>query len=635
MSSELYSSFINHYNEYEKFLEEEKNTGQCCLTLFGVSGAGKSTFLSRLKSSMSPHEFYDSVIQRDKDKIVVEDVTIGRSITSVTIVPRMHNIGKLAIYDVPGFKDTDDNKRIIINILHKCLLNHVKQNKFIAVLRLDLIEEERMTQLIGDYYDSFSQLFGKNYRKNIDNVYFIITHFDKHSLTMNDVTRIMKERVYNAIDLDKDQLAYFLKRLVKKHILVDYKKDTQDSLLNKMDDLLSEEVNSIAQSDITITNLDVYENELNKKLKVDLDSSVHLMAQESEKIVEELKRQKENIQFYIKEKKDSMQKKEQVDSELGHVNEFLQNVDKTVDLIAKNNENLEYEKQTFVTDINSQKTILSVLDKTLKNETDINVRVDVSQKSFGGSHYYENIINIDQSQYKERIILITRQETNDDTLRTYIGTGGIIPDDIKKIKHFQSDIVLYNNNTCLKHNIRVDLSYNESSKQMVVSAKCDIPFKFYLYYTHELNNSMIFNKTKIHFANVITFNEQKCKTIWEQIEQNLNEINMLKLKDIEKRTKREDLTNRQNELDIKIKETDQKLNDLNAIINEIYSKEVKFLTNIKTSELYTTAVKILRIFNANLLKSSINEQVAHINKFIDDSMVNFTNIKKNIMLLQK
>lgn len=240
----LFQDFIKYYNDYEKFLDEERmqTPTDYCLTLFGVSGAGKSTFLSRLKSDLPADRFYSDVINRTDERMMVEDVAIGNGMTSTTIVPKLHHIGpNLSIYDVPGFKDTDNNKKIIINILHKCLLNHVKQNKFIAVLRLDVLEEDKMTQLVGDYYDSFEALFGiDSFRRSIENVYFVITHFDKRNLSVAQIVDTISKRVMASIDVDKPQLAFFLNRMKKKHIIIDYKEDGQRDLLAKLEAMLVE-----------------------------------------------------------------------------------------------------------------------------------------------------------------------------------------------------------------------------------------------------------------------------------------------------------------------------------------------------------------------------------------------------------
>jgi hypothetical protein len=39
----------------------------------------------------------------------------------------MHRAGgHLQIFDAPGFKDPDEQRQIVINILHKCLLTRTK-----------------------------------------------------------------------------------------------------------------------------------------------------------------------------------------------------------------------------------------------------------------------------------------------------------------------------------------------------------------------------------------------------------------------------------------------------------------------------------------------------------------------------
>ena len=52
---------------------------------------------------------------------------------------------------MPGFKDSDENKQIVIKILHKCLLTRVERCKFIVILDVRLIYELKLTQLIDDY----------------------------------------------------------------------------------------------------------------------------------------------------------------------------------------------------------------------------------------------------------------------------------------------------------------------------------------------------------------------------------------------------------------------------------------------------------------------------------------------------
>lgn len=75
---------------------------------------------------MEPTAFVKEINDREKDFLTIADVTIGHGAPSTTLVPELHIVpGGLEVYDVPGFKDTDASKQIIINILHKCLLNNL------------------------------------------------------------------------------------------------------------------------------------------------------------------------------------------------------------------------------------------------------------------------------------------------------------------------------------------------------------------------------------------------------------------------------------------------------------------------------------------------------------------------------
>jgi len=97
-------------------------------------------------------------------------------------------------------------------------------------------------------------------------------------------------------------LAYFLKRLVRKHLIVDYQEDNQEKVQNKLIDLLNEKTDGITLSEISITNLDVFENELDKKLSKDLDNYIDQIKNEFNTNFELLKREKEIILALIKTK---------------------------------------------------------------------------------------------------------------------------------------------------------------------------------------------------------------------------------------------------------------------------------------------------------------------------------------------
>ena len=119
----LFKLFFRCYNEFDAKFDADAATNS--LICFGVSGAGKSTFLARLLSRLDPSGFKAAL---PEDSIVsIEGVNVGATIGSTTLVPVVCNVGgQLQIFDVPGFKDTNEERQVVINILHKCLLTRVQ-----------------------------------------------------------------------------------------------------------------------------------------------------------------------------------------------------------------------------------------------------------------------------------------------------------------------------------------------------------------------------------------------------------------------------------------------------------------------------------------------------------------------------
>ena len=80
----FYNYFANCYEEAKSFVEKEKElslaVGNSKYFLFGEMESGKSTFLARLKSQLSPSEFNESVLNRKEDTIVIEGVTISKDV---------------------------------------------------------------------------------------------------------------------------------------------------------------------------------------------------------------------------------------------------------------------------------------------------------------------------------------------------------------------------------------------------------------------------------------------------------------------------------------------------------------------------------------------------------------------------
>jgi len=296
---DLFNLFVENYMKYKDFLKKEPlDVGKkLCMTLFGVPGVGKSTFLARLLNNSSPEEFFSNVILRKTEYINIEDVEIGKSVTSVTMTPRLYQVSNVLLYDVPGFKDADKNKNIVINILHKCLLNHIQKNKFIVVMKMSLLDDERMNNLISDYHRSFRLLFGENYRTCIENIYFVITHIDKCTIKTEDLPNIIMERTMSSIDFDEKDLSFFVKRLSKAHIIIKYEKDSQDDVISNLIKMIGNKTNGMTQDQIIKTQLNTFENDLDKEIVKILQELINSTKFKYDIIIKKIDLQLDNIKI--------------------------------------------------------------------------------------------------------------------------------------------------------------------------------------------------------------------------------------------------------------------------------------------------------------------------------------------------
>ena len=119
----LFRLFFQCYHEFEEKFDADAATHS--LICFGVSGAGKSAFLARLLSRLEPEAFKAAL--PEKTIVSIEGINVGAGIGSTTMVPVIYPVSPtLQIFDVPGFKDNNNERQIVINILHKCLLTRVK-----------------------------------------------------------------------------------------------------------------------------------------------------------------------------------------------------------------------------------------------------------------------------------------------------------------------------------------------------------------------------------------------------------------------------------------------------------------------------------------------------------------------------
>jgi hypothetical protein len=79
------------------------------IVCLGVSGSGKSTFLARLISDLTPDEFCRELSEDATTTTEVNGVRIGQRAHSSTIAPMRYRVGGgISVYDMPVLKDADD-----------------------------------------------------------------------------------------------------------------------------------------------------------------------------------------------------------------------------------------------------------------------------------------------------------------------------------------------------------------------------------------------------------------------------------------------------------------------------------------------------------------------------------------------
>lgn len=371
---------------------------------------------------------------------------------------------------------------------------------------------------------------------------------------------------------------------------------------------------------------------------LELEDYTRTIKSQMDKCTGDLDKTKKDMEVTLKDRKLVGEKLNDVKKALVDVNNFLQTVDKEIEIINNQSKQLEYEKSGLAKEAEAQEVILKVLDKTLAEETLISVRVDISQRVPGimsSGFAYDNIINLDNTQFRERVILITSVEDDDVTLKQFLQTGSIIPNRIEDVKAFKTNITLYNNGTYMpRGNIKVESSYSDTTKQLRIVARCDFAFKVYLYYTEELNKNLVFNRTKNHFADKIKANEKKCHEFDAAIKQNDQTIESMRQKDVAKRSEREALMQRQMEYELALKELEKGLIQQNTTITDMVGKQQSALNGVRNNDLFTTGNTILRIFTKNKLQSSIQDQIQQINRFVDTSLSSLSTFKDTIRHMQ-
>lgn len=227
--SQLISLFVKCYRDFEanmKIATASKKT----YMVFGVTGAGKSTFISRLKDKGESSQFFNKVIQPTAEYkgLTHEGIQIGDKVGSTTIVPKQHSIASdISIFDVPGFDEVDIDLKEIIYVLHRCILKQVSVNMYIVVIPAAYLFENTMNTIRTKYYDRLCNFFTEERLINVSkyNILFVVNQVDlvDKDTSPKAIKSVVTELAMHYLDIDgMEKFSRFLRNMANNLLVVDY-----------------------------------------------------------------------------------------------------------------------------------------------------------------------------------------------------------------------------------------------------------------------------------------------------------------------------------------------------------------------------------------------------------------------------
>lgn len=617
----LFNEFDASYKEYKTFQSKEtKVPNAFIVTLFGVPSAGKSTLTARLQSDDEPEVFMEKVINRKEDFVVSNGIRIGRSMMSTTVVPKRYVIeNEVLLYDAPGFKDNDPNKDIIINILHKCLLTHVKKSKIVVILKMDCLEDRTLQILLTSYYDAFEKLFAKDFEKCLKNVYFIVTHFDKSLIDINDVPALLKTRTLESLDVPREHLSKFMFRMSKKHVVVDYRYQTRRDIIDLLKQMFDGEENSDIQTEDLVSNLSVKENELDRKLANDIRANMAQWEHDQKEIFAKL----EEIYCKKMEKKTELANltvsRDRNVQSLAVIREALKDVDAEIHLIDSYNKAATLKKSKLMSDNNLQDTLYKSLGDILYGQSTIVVRGDCSIAPLIGSHYFEGSIDIEKN-YTAIAYLMVKYEKDNGTLKALLSDkkDSIVPNDLSDIRNkCVGNIILFNS---LSDHLSPGVVFRSSmldNNVLRITASCPCAFKVFIFTSHPMPGSQVDQKLSVTFCKKKIENEEEMKGCDLDVRAGLARIAKIRLEDVEQRSAAAKLVDLIAEENHKITQANESILEANAGITEYIEKVQKHLDSVSLHKFYIRATSIVTILMENKLRGQAEECL----KILNDSIL--------------
>jgi len=368
---------------------------------------------------------------------------------------------------------------------------------------------------------------------------------DQRTMKIEELPNIIMERTISSIDFDEKDLSFFVKRLSKAHITIDYMNDTKENVVSKLVRMIGDRSEGMTQEQIIKTQLNTFENDLDREIVKTLNELNSNLILKNESFIKKV-----NIQLdYIKISKNNILQNENTISVKEKKIEEIKNFLKTVDSkILQYKEEIKDLQQNHMSNLKQVSDIESLIETSnrIMNEFElINYRCD-SSKSGITKYFVELKISFNQNYNKNKIILVLQYENDDITFKRYLKNDSLIPDNLQKIAEFREAVVLYNNGI-LNNNFRVTKN-NNIDNTIEFDAECNLPFKVYVYTNTTAKNTNV----DIKIRKKLNDDREKFNTCAKNnlidIEKTEIEIKNISLKDQDKRNEQLKFENELSEL---------------------------------------------------------------------------------------
>ncbi len=361
--------------------------------LFGTSKAGKSTLVARLLSTSDRRGFLDEIrsIQRTKENRRIEGIEIGGEAGSCTLIPTplpLPDSGAsrgLQMVDLPGFKDSDQKRDILISLFHKCtlseLLNGGKTPKIIVVIDATLLYN--FPAIANQYHIPLQELFGDSscgngYSTFIDHMRFVFTHMDgfynhhEHEDADQPSDIIQKALINisnNASDLNMVKL---LGRMLsrKYHTCIDYAEDDRDACIAKINSLLADNRTDSGLPPASMSIFETNGDRANSMIKSDLEGLIRLLKQEMSRKKPEIDRMAETIKGLSADYNDIIEQRNVLKEKISNEKKTIERCGKEIEqchqtIIEKRKQIVDFEESLLAVNESNEKLKAVLLNCTL------------------------------------------------------------------------------------------------------------------------------------------------------------------------------------------------------------------------------------------------------------------------------